>query len=141
MPQQDSIHVPVRNALIADGWIITHEQKKVTIHKTAQVYGIVDILAEQHIQADREGRKIAVEVKGFLSDSPSTDVMEAVGQYAAYRSWYARIDPTREVWLAVPKQRYLQLLTDPGAQAVILDEKIKIILVDILAERITQWID
>jgi hypothetical protein len=66
--------------------------------------------------------------------------MEAVGQYATYRSWYARTEPEREVWLAVPRQRYHAILTDPGAQAVIQDQQIQIIVVDVLAERIIQWI-
>lgn len=141
MPQQDRIHAAVRQALVADGWTITAEQKKITIHKTASIYGIVDLLAEQPITAERTGRRIAVEVKGLLGDSPSRDVLEAVGQYVAYRSWFARVEPAREIWLAVPAQRYRAVLTDVGAQTVIADTHIRLLIVDVLAERIVQWID
>ena len=141
MPQYDTIHLHVRQALIADGWTITNEQKKLAVHKTAHVYGIVDILAEQAITATRAGRKIAVEVKSFLGDSPSAEVMEAVGQYIAYRSWFARVESDREVWLAVPHQRYQEIFTDIGAQAVIQDEHIRIIVVHIVNERIVEWIN
>lgn len=139
MPQIDRIHGSVRRALIHDGWSISHEHKRIAVARPALIYGVVDLYAEQPIAAERHGRLIAVEVKGLLGDSPSSDFMEAVGQYVAYRAWLAVIEPEREIWLAVPGQRYRDLLRDPGAQVVIQDQRMRIIVVDVHTERIVAW--
>lgn len=139
MPQLDRIHGAVKQALIADGWIITAEQKRLRVAPRAKTFGIVDLLAEQGITAERAGRKIAVEVKSFLSDSPSTDLMEAIGQYVTYRSWFARVEPKREVWLAVPTAALTNVFDDAGAAAVVDDVELKLLVVDLVAERIREW--
>lgn len=139
MPQLDRIHGAVTRALIADGWIITAEQKRLRVAPRAKTFGIVDVLAEQAITAERAGRKIAVEVKSFLSDSPSTDLMEAIGQYVTYRSWFARVEPEREVWLAVPTAALLNVFDDVGATAVTDDVKLQLLVVDLVTERIKEW--
>jgi CRISPR/Cas system-associated exonuclease Cas4 (RecB family) len=67
MPQLDRIHGAVKAELIADGWAITAEQKRLRISLRVKLFGIIDLLAEQAITAERAGRKIAVEVKSFHS--------------------------------------------------------------------------
>jgi hypothetical protein len=98
------------------------------------------LLAERAITAERAGQKIAVEVKSFLSDSPSSDLMEAVGQYVTYRSWFARVEPAREVWLAVPTAALVNVFDDAGAMAVMQDIGLQLIVVDLATERVTEWI-
>lgn len=139
MPQLDRIHGTVKRALIADGWIITAEQKRLRVAPHAKTFGIVDLLAEQAITAERAGRKIAVEVKSFLSDSPSTDLMEAIGQYVTYRSWFVRVEPDREVWLAVPTAALINVFDDAGAAAVVDDVDLKLLVIDLAAERVREW--
>lgn len=139
MPQLDRIHDAVKRALIADGWTITAEQKRLRVAPRAKIFGIVDLLAEQAITAERAGRKIAVEVKSFLSDSPSTDLMEAIGQYVTYRSWFARVEPDREVWLAVPTAARTNVFDDAGAAVVVTDVDLKLLVVDLVAERVREW--
>jgi hypothetical protein len=102
--------------------------------------GLSILLAERAITAERAGQKIAVEVKSFLSDSPSSDLMEAVGQYVTYRSWFARVEPAREVWLAVPTAALVNVFDDAGAMAVMQDIGLQLIVVDLATERVTEWI-
>ena len=139
MPQQDRIHGAVKRALIADGWIITAEQKRLRVAPGARTFGIVDLLAEQAITAERAGQKIAVEVKSFLGDSPSTDFMEAVGQYITYRSWFARVEPDREVWLAVTTIALVNVFNDAGARVVSDDIDLRLLVIDLATERIREW--
>ena len=125
--------------LIADGWIITAEHPQLRARPDAHLYGLVDIFAEQTITAERAGRKIAVEVKSFLGDSPSSEFMEAVGQYQTYRVWLADIEPEREVWLAVSREAATDVLDDPAASRVLDKLAIQVVVVDIATERIQAW--
>jgi len=101
MPAKNIYHDGVVQALIADGWTITHDPLKLS-------YGgkdlFVDLGAErQTIAAERQGHRIAVEVQSFLGASPVRDLQEAVGQYEVYRAVLAKTEPDRIPFLAVPK--------------------------------------
>ena len=139
MPAKDKIHDMVRRALINDGWIITAEQSQIRLSEAAHLYGFIDILAEQVISAERAGRKIAVEVKSFLGDSPSSEFMEAVGQYQTYRVWFADIEPERELWLAISTHAADDIFTDEAAQKVVRTLAIQIVEIDLQTERIRAW--
>ena len=71
MPVRDVYHTAVRNALVKDGWIITHDPYTFT-------FGLrnlfVDLGAEWPIAAEKGGRKIAVEIKSFGSPSEVHDL-------------------------------------------------------------------
>jgi hypothetical protein len=60
----------------------------------------VDFGAEQPIAAEKEGRKIAVEVKSFLGPSVVYDLEQALGQYHVYRLILAQDDPQRHLAIA-----------------------------------------
>ena len=66
MPAKDIYHDTVKNALIKDGWIITAENLQLPWGGT-QTY--IDIIADEVFIAEKEGRKIAVEVKSFINPS------------------------------------------------------------------------
>jgi XisH protein len=84
MPAQDIYHDAVVRALTADGWMITHDPLSLS-YGGRDLY--VDLGAERTtIAAERDGQKIAVEIKSFLGSSPIRDLEEAVGQYEVYRS-------------------------------------------------------
>jgi hypothetical protein len=44
----------------------------------------VDLAAERLIAADRDGEKIAVEIKSFLNPSAIADFHQALGQFLSY---------------------------------------------------------
>ena len=78
MPAKDIYHDIVKNALIKDGWTITHDQL-VLRWGTTDVY--VDLGAEQLLAAEKHGQKIAVEIKSFVGRSDVDDLEKALGQY------------------------------------------------------------
>jgi hypothetical protein len=63
---RDQFHNVVRNALEKDGWKITADPYEINID---DVDFEIDLAAEQILAAERENKKIAVEVKSFLSPS------------------------------------------------------------------------
>lgn len=136
MPRLDAFHVPVRQALVADGWNISGEQYRL-IYGGGR--GHVDIAAEQLIAAQQGRRKIAVEVKNFRGLSPTTDLHGAVGQYLVYRSWMHRLKDDRELWLAVSTDVAKQVFDLPFGQVVLEDYAIDLLVVDIAAAAVAAW--
>ncbi len=62
----------------------------------------IDLGAEKAlIGAERDSRKIAIEIKTFGSPSPVADLQQAIGQFAMYKTVLARAQPERELYLAV----------------------------------------
>ena len=76
MPRKDTFHDAVRNALIKDGWMITHDPYLLEYNREP-LY--VDLGAEAPLGAEKEGRKIAVEIKSFLGNSTLDDLEDALG--------------------------------------------------------------
>jgi hypothetical protein len=138
MPQRDIYHQAVKQALINDGWVITHDPFPIYYGRRR---GYVDLGAEEgSLAAEKEGRKIAVEVKSFVSDSIVADIEQAVGQYLVYRSWLRRLEPSRELFLAVSYVVAADAFDDMAGQALIEDYQLRIIVVDMTHKEIVQWI-
>ena len=102
MPARNLYHDAVIQALTADGWTITHDPLTVS-------YGgkdlFIDLGAEQTaLAAERDGRRIAVEIQSFLSPSPVRDLQEAVGQYDIYRAVLAETEPDPPPTLPFPAE-------------------------------------
>jgi hypothetical protein len=77
MPARDIYHDAVKNALIKDGWTITDDP----LHLRWGLKDLyVDLGAEKLFAAEKEGRKIAVEVKSFIGASEIYDLENALGQ-------------------------------------------------------------
>jgi hypothetical protein len=69
MPALDIYHNTVKNALIKDGWAITHDPYHLRVG-TTNLY--IDLGAEQVMAAEKGNKKIAVEIKSFVSRSEMT---------------------------------------------------------------------
>ena len=138
MPALDIYHNTVRNALLKDGWTITHD----TLHiKWGKKDMYVDLGAKRIITAEKEEQKIAVEVKSFVSDSEMEDLKNAIGQFTIYRSVLRKTYPEHILYLAVRDITYESLFTEPIGQLMIEDEQLKLIGFDAKREVILQWID
>ncbi len=74
MPRQDFYHNVVRNALIKDEWVITHDP---FIIRLEDVKLYIDLAAERK-------DKVAIEVKVFGGTSFLNEFEKAVGQYLIY---------------------------------------------------------
>lgn len=138
MPAKDVYHDAVRNALVRDGWTITHDPYTLSFGRT-DVY--VDLGAERPIGAERQGRRIAVEVKSFLGRSDVRDLEMAVGQYVFYRALLARSDADRRLYLAVAEPVYLGILSEPIARPVLDDLRVSIVVFEAAKEVIVKWIE
>ena len=77
MPARDIFHNPVKNALIKDGWTITHDPLRLS-WGGRELY--VDLGAEKVIGAEKAGRRIAVEIKSFLGASDVYELGNSIGQ-------------------------------------------------------------
>ncbi len=138
MPALDLYHDAVVRALLADGWRITNDPLVLPVG-TRELY--VDLAAERAaIGAEREGRRIAVEIKSFVRPSALADLHEAVGQYAVYRSVLEQVDAGREIYLAVPVRVHEGIFSERVGQIVLESQHIKLIVFDHQSERITRWI-
>jgi hypothetical protein len=78
MSARDIYHNSVKNALVKDGWKITHDP---LILKWGLKDLYVDLGAEQLVAAEKAGQKIAVEIKSFVSPSEVEDLKNALGQF------------------------------------------------------------
>jgi hypothetical protein len=138
MPPQDIYHNTVRTALEKDGWTITNDPLPLKIGKRTLN---VDLGAEKLFAAEKQGRKIAVEVKSFVSASPVNDLEEAVGQYIIYEDILDRLEPERIIYLAIRAEVYAQIFSEPIGQLLLEKKRFKLIVFDSLKETIVRWID
>ena len=138
MARKDAMHDAARRALENDGWTVTHDPLQIPKGKQA-LY--IDIGAEMPIAAERDGRKIAVEVKSFLGKSGITDLYGAVGQFMFYRFMMQRRDPERTLYLALSAEAYEEILNTDEGRDFIRDERLKLIVFRAETEAIEQWIE
>ena len=90
-------------ALVKEQWSITADPLKIKIDGVKLE---IDLAAEKVIAAEREGHKIAVEIKSFLNTSAITDFHAALGQVFNYRLALQMTEPDRVLYLAVPLETF-----------------------------------
>ena len=138
MSAKDFYHTIVIQALIADGWTISHDPFTIN-YGSREVY--VDIGAEQTtIGVVKSGIKLAVEVKSFLSTSVITDLHRALGQYVLYEVLLEELESDRQVYLAVSREAYEGIFSEAIGQLLIERRKLKLIIFDIEQATIVKWI-
>jgi hypothetical protein len=138
MPAKDIYHEAVKNALVKDGWTVTDDPLYVA---WAGRDLFVDFGAEKLLSAEKNGRKIAVEVKSFVGLSEIEDLKNALGQYVLYRNALALAEPERELFLAIREAVFSKLFIEPDAQFLLKNEKLRLIVFDSAEEKISQWIN
>lgn len=137
MLAQDIYHDNVKNALVKDGWTITHDPYTLTF---GQKDVFVDLGAQRILAAEKDTEKIAVEIKSFRSASDIRDLEVAVGQYVFYRSLLTRFEPGRKLFLAVPYSVFVSTLAEPIARPVLEDLNIALVAFDPQQEVIMKWV-
>jgi hypothetical protein len=136
MAARDVFHDAVKNALVKDGWTITHDPLALSF---GGVDLYIDLGAEKVIAAEREGQRIAVEIKSFSGPSLVSDFHTALGQFLNYRLALEVQDPERHLYLAVPFDAHTTFFTLPFAQSAIHRYQLKLLVYDGQSEEITQW--
>jgi hypothetical protein len=137
MPARDLHHNALKNALIKSGWTITHDPLRL---KWGSKDMYVDLGAERIVTAEREGEKIAVEIKSFIGASEVDDVENAVGQYFVYRSVLTRTEPDRALYLAIHAEVYFDVFEEALGKILLDDYKMSLIVFDLEKETIVKWI-
>lgn len=138
MPAKDIYHDTVKRALIKDGWTITAENMRLPWGGT-QTY--IDIIAEEVFVAEKEGRKIAVEVKSFIGKSNLSELEKAIGQFIIYRIAMRREEPDRQLFIAINEKIYNSLFLHPDVIELIETEDLKVLVFDEVKEVIVRWIN
>ena len=78
---KDIYHNTVKIALEKDGWTITDDPLTLRIGGRS---AFIDLGTEKLFAAEKKDKRIAVEVKSFISPSPVKDLEQALGQYIMY---------------------------------------------------------
>jgi XisH protein len=138
MPKLDIIHNAVKNALIKDGWVITDDPYIIQYRKTT-LYA--DLGAERPIAVERNGHKLVVEVKSFIGASKIQDLKEALGQYDIYYYLLEETAPDRKLYIAVSDTLYKTFFNQDAIQLILTKHQLPLVIVDIEALEIKQWIN
>jgi hypothetical protein len=137
MPAKDFYHDTVRTALVKDQWVITDDPLKIEVGSRS-VY--IDLGARQLLGAEKQGRKIAIEIKSFIVPSPVSELEKALGQYELYSLILEDEDPERSLYLAVSDSIFNDFFAEEIVQRVIRKKNLNIIVFDPSAEEVVQWI-
>ena len=134
---KDIFHEQCKEALQDALWNITHDPY--TFEFLGQPL-FIDLGAEQLLGAEKEGKKIAVEVKSFIKKSDIHSFHEALGQYINYKNALSEIEPDRVLYLAVPQDAYSRFFETPFVQHIINKENVFIVVFDPIDKKIMLWI-
>jgi XisH protein len=137
MPAKDIYHDTVKNALINDGWTITHDPLKLQLGKRKF---FVDLGAEKLIGAVKDSEEIAVEIKSFVSSSEMNDLENALGQYVLYENVMSVVEPNRILFLAVADNVFESVFEDTIGQLLLVNEGLKVCVFNPETEEIVKWI-
>lgn len=135
MPAKDIYHDTVIKALIKSGWKITHDPYRIKWKKKNL---FIDLGASKTTNSDRID-KIAIEVKSFIGKSNIEDLEKAVGQYILYRTVLDRIEPDRELLLAIDNFTFEDIFIDAIGELLLSDKIVKLLVFDPRAEVILKW--
>lgn len=136
MPAKDKYHDIVVIALEKEGWQITHDPYKLMLGKRK---GFIDLGAEKLVGAEKEGQKIAVEIKSFLGASTLDDFEDALGQVIIYRAALLRKEPERILYLAMPLGAYEDLFDDSFFVGILEQYDVRLIVYNLKQQAIVKW--
>jgi hypothetical protein len=138
MPAKDIYHLTVKNALIKDGWTITHDPLRIRLAKGKNLF--VDLGAERLIAASKNTENIAVEIKSFTRPSDMKDLEDAVGQFVLYDHLLRRYYPEYKLYLAVSEKVRKNVFEEEAGQILIEDKIINLVSFNPELEEIFKWI-
>jgi len=136
MPAKDAFHEVVKIALQKDGWQITHDPYTLQAG-TLELY--IDLGAEKVVAAEKDGQKIAVEIKSFIGPSKISQFYTALGQFISYRAALQQQETDRILYRAVPSNVYDSFFTVGFIQSLVQQNQVHLMIYDIEQEAIAQW--
>ena len=133
---KDLFHQVVKDALIKDGWEITHDPFPVDY---GDVQMQIDLGAERLLAATKDSETIAIEIKSFVKPSSISEFHTAVGQYLNYRRALRAQDPSRILYLAVPSQTYNEFFRLRFIQEGVEEYQIYLLVYNVEERSIVKW--
>lgn len=136
---KDAIHDSIKNALIKDGWAITAEFLQIE-YEELEIFA--DLVAEREpIVAEKQGKKIIVEVKTFAGCSFIRELQQALGQYDLYVDIIALAGLDYDLYLAVSSVIYETFFLRKGTHEIVQRRRLQLLVVDIERAEVMQWIE
>lgn len=137
MSAKDKFHEAVKSALVKDGWTITADPLQI---KLGDIDAYIDLGAEKLLTAEKNGEKIAVEIKSFLGASNVYDFYLAFGQFLNYREALNKQEPERILFLAVPDNIRNTFFKNEFVAEMTRKFELKLVSYNIEREEIIEWI-
>lgn len=137
MAAKDLYHEHVRNALIKDGWTITHDPLQL---KYSGKYALADLAAERLLAAEKGAQKIAVEVKSFVGKSSLNDLEKALGQFTLYSDVLEESEPDRILYLAIRESVFAAAADAAYWELLLRKQRLRLVLFNPTTQEVTRWI-
>jgi hypothetical protein len=134
---RDRFHNVVRRALEKEGWTITADHYEIDL---GEFKFQIDLAADMLLAAEREGQKIAVEVKSFIAASNVSEFHTALGQFLNYRDALAIKEPDRTLFLAVRVPVYETFFQGSFIAASVQRYELRLVIYDVEQEIFTKWL-
>lgn len=97
--------------------------------------------AERLIAAEREGQRIAVEVKSFLAGTSAiSEFHRALGQFINYRGALRIEMPDRLLYLAIPIMAFNTFFQLDFPKQMIVENKVNLLVCDLSSQSDLLWI-
>ncbi|MBS1792314.1 MAG: XisH family protein [Acidobacteria bacterium] len=137
MPAKDIYHNTVKNALVKDGWTITHDPLRLSVDDKNL---FIDLGAEQIIAAEKGPEKIAVEIKSFIGRSEVDDLEDAVGQFVLYQDLLEEEEPDRVLFPAIREKAFERIFTHRIGTILLNKKRVRLMVFREADEVILRWI-
>lgn len=139
MPAKDKFHESFVRAIQKNGWTVTDDPLTIRVLDADL---LIDIGAERMVGAERDGERIAVEIKSFISKSAVQDLKEAAGQFMLYEEALKRVPAhvDRVLLLAIRLPVYVSLFENGIGKILMDSHKLRLVVFDAVTEEITQWV-
>jgi hypothetical protein len=99
-----------------------------------------DLGAKHLVGAEKDDKKIVVEVKSFIGKSDVDDLEKAVGQYVVYQQIINKNEPDYLLYLAVTAEANNNIFEVEIGQLLLDNQIVRLIVFNPLDEVITKWI-
>lgn len=93
----------------------------------------------QILGAERNGEKIAVEIKSFVGLSATTEFNAALGQFLKYQLALEEEQPDRTLYLAIPLDTYRSFFSLELPRRLIERYNVRLIIYNPKKEEIFKW--
>lgn len=136
MAAKDTFHDAVKHALEKEGWIVTDDP---LFLRFGGLEMYIDLGAERILAAERNGEKIAVEIKSFIGPSGTTEFSTALGQFLKYQLALEEEQPDRMLYLAIPWDAYRTFFSLELPRRLIERHQVHLIVYEPEEEAIVKW--